>query len=377
MPTGTSASGGGSGDDFYKRSSSSEVDEPGWEDRYIDTYYQVIHPTVPVLPSSKVRLRARLLACNNPSLRYTLLCALNGLVTKRQRDNARSADYRHQVLMGIMQCASGAEPLGAQSRILHFMTLILLYLQTQESMWLGSAINVSYDIGLHHSERPKGLSDDDYHVSRRLFLVLTFLDRLHANLRQTPVQIPESVIRLNYSTDVNSFSGSRVCLDMIKLSSILGHIGNHPHAHIIKELEGVYQSIEAIWDSTPILKALYYMTMLEAEKHNAGSVGTYANELVTLLESPLVASNPLTTYLIPIVAHTLSPAERRDDRLTQHVEAFERVLEARYNGEFEGVRNLLSQVRIKKDDYKPVSPSSSPHWGLERLAAVAHQAAGL
>lgn len=371
-----------------KRSySSSEVDEPGWDDRCIDNYYQVIHPTLPILPSSKVRLRARLLACSNTNLRYTVLCAVNGLV-KKKNDNESQNDYQYyktQVLRGMTQ--EDTTHMSNQSRILYLMSLILLFLQTSDSIWLGGAINLAYEMGLHNQQQQQQLltnnnsADDDSAVARRLFLILVNLDRLNATLKQVPVQIPESVIRLSPEKDMACFGGSKIGIHVVRLCIILGHAATQD---VTKELSDAYQAIETLWDTMPILKALYYLVLVHVDRLGAlsstpdesiRSIISNSASLSVLLESPLISVSPLVGYFVPpLVTSLLDVASViKDDNLRtkfwSQLDNLDGLLERKFP-DFKALRHDISQARIVERVDSSVSPKSK----LEGLAAIAHAA---
>ncbi|KAA8915843.1 hypothetical protein TRICI_002016 [Trichomonascus ciferrii] len=369
-----------------KRSySSSEVDEPGWDDRCIDNYYQVVHPALPILPSSKVRLRARLLACSNPTLRYTLLCAVCGLVKK----NEGGGDYyRQQVLQGVVH--ADTRTMASQSRILYLMSLALLFLQTGDAMWLGAAINFAYEMGLHShthsSSSGSGSGDDDGAVGRRLFLVLVMLDRLNATLKRVPVQIPEDAVRLDGPNteagagaggdDAAAFGGAKIGVHAVRLCMILGHAGA---GEVAGELAGAHAAIEPLWDTMPVLKALYYLVLVRRDRRRVLEDGEGVSGLLNntgalgvLLESPLISVSPLVGYFVPPLVTTLldvagvvGPDERA--RLWSQLDTLDGLIERKFP-EFGPLRHDISQARLAD------SSGASPKSKLEGLAAIAHAA---
>lgn len=377
-----------------KRSySSSEVDEPGWDDRCIDNYYQVVHPALPILPSSKVRLRARLLACSNTTLRYTLLCAVCGLVKK----NEGGGDYyRQQVLQGVVQADTRA--MSTQSRILYLMSLALLFLQTGDAMWLGAAINFAYEMGLHTAAAAAATAsgDDDGAVARRLFLVLVMLDRLNATLKRVPVQIPEHVIRLgagagadddddaagavNGGSNANAgFGGAKIGIHVVRLCIILGHAATRD---VAAELGRAHAAIEPLWDTMPVLKALYYLVLVHCDRRRvlenrnkeqeASSLLNNSAALGVLLESPLISVSPLVGYFVPPLVTSLldvAPSVGKDERARfwNQLDTLDGLIERKFP-EFGPLRHDISQARLAD------SSGASPKSKLEGLAAIAHAA---
>ncbi|CAN6664484.1 hypothetical protein TRVA0_036S00254 [Trichomonascus vanleenenianus] len=382
----------------YKRSfSTSKLDEPGWDDRCIDNYYQVVHPALPILPSSRVRLRARLLACSNSVLRRTMLCGVCGLVSQKDSVTSRN-EYKSHVLQGILQI-SGSEhvnTLNTQSKILYLISLILLFLQSGESLWLGSAINLAYDMNLHKTRTKQASADveDDANLSRRLFLILVILDRLNAAVKQVPIQIPDHVVHLNQETDAMCF-GSRVGPEVVRLCMILGHGSSTANTNtsakkLFSELESAYSTIETMWDTTPILKALYYLVLVHFDKFSivrspqdkTQALANLLNDssaLAMLLESPLICVSPLIGYFIPPLVNILidvvqylpeSSSSNKDAELMRHqfwkqLDFLDSLIDRKFK-EFAPLRHDISETRS--------SFSSSPRSRLEGLAAVAHVA---
>lgn len=376
----TGSSGGphspGAGAGTKRSYSSSEVDEPGWDDRCIDNYYQVVHPALPILPSSKVRLRARLLACSNTTLRYTLLSAVCGLVKK----NEGGGDYyKQQVLQGVVQADTRA--MSNQSRILYLMSLTLLFLQTGDSMWLGAAINFAYEMGLHNVGKNSASGDDDGAVARRLFLVLVMLDRLNATLKRVPVQIPEHVIRLAADEDESAscFGGAKIGIHVVRLCIILGHACTRD---VTAELATAHAAIEPLWDTMPVLKALYYLVLVhcdrrrvmegnEKEKDVSSLLGNSA-ALGVLLESPLISVSPLVGYFVPPLVTSLldvagSVGKDERARFWSQLDTLDGLIERKFP-EFAPLRHDVSQARIAE------TSGASPKSKLEGLAAIAHAA---
>ena len=390
------------------------ADESGWDDRIIDCYYQVIHPVLPILPSSKLRLRQRLLSCSNPILRYTLLCGVCGLVKKdtwSQKPVATGTastpstpliEYKVQLLQGILQISSqeNVSILDPQSKILYLMSMILLFLQTDDSMWLGAAINLAFEMRLHDqsnkSKSDEAHSDlmfpDSRASKRRLFLILVILDRLNATVKSVPIQIPESVIQLNYTTDSQCFTGRGV--ELVRLSIILGHASKYcEHFHSINtlrdQLDQAFQKIEPIWDTNPILKALYYLVMAhfdqlalsEGKNINNNNNSIDASALIVLLESPLISISPLISYMVPPLVNILLWS-RRDEKIDKQLESLGSLIERKFP-EFEYLRMTIAKARSatagNAANYspRPIRPVTSPQSRLEGLAHIAHVQAGL
>lgn len=417
-----------------------------WNEATIDTYYQIIHPTLPILPTSKIQLKNWLASFESKDLAGALLDALTGLTLKLSQ-NVIPSQQAFQLKSALLKSSpgnsnnnkstSGASPspedevllktvASHQNNLLQFIwtisskyggmmaenlrfndkccfmvLLIFLFLYTDDSMWLASAISLGYSLELHHTYTNKNISEID---CRRLFLVLVILDCVNSfsncnssrqGLINFPTFIPESVIHFDQVRDAtvfnlsssssnknnqerNSSSSTSGGVYIIKLCMVYKHAnsarnklssfnfassstttfsevadGNNTGnkttkedslksclqllKSLLKELDLVKMEIEGIWDTTPILKALYYSVLVsvlstefslyqaprneeEEEKEDLLSSPSPAsssvtefynrslkfintlNELITLMASPLISASPLVAYLYKLVA---------------------------------------------------------------------------
>lgn len=309
-----------------------------WQDRQIDSYYQIIHPTLPILPSSKIKLRAFLAACPNPDLQAALLSGLNGLAIKMASPGLSSSvtTNKSELLHAISQISEScggliSDELPRGSRSLYLVCLIFMYLYTDESMWLSSAISIAYSMNLHSDSAPTSPNptinsrseEDSWSASRRLFLVLVILDSMTGAVKNIPPFIPESMIQFDEDRDAMCF-GSRSGVEILKLCMVLRHVcrvKHQPSLHIIPslyaELDSVKTEIEGIWDTIPILKALYHSVLATicslqfspestVADHNliySACVKMISNlsDLNTLMVSPLISVSPLMGYFYQLV----------------------------------------------------------------------------
>lgn len=311
---------------------------PNWKDRQIDSYYQIIHSTLPILPSSKVKLKAFLADCPNQNLRNALLSGLNGLAIKTPSPGTSWSSHKTDLLHAVttVSLSSGgyvSQDLPLESRLVYLVCLIFLFLYTDEPLWLSSAISIAYSMNLHYNTMTQNhispRAKDSASSSRRVFLVLVILDTMNAAVRSTPPYIPEAMIQFTEDLDAMCF-GSPSGVEILKLCMGLRHVCRvqslsqqqpsplHATAaatavQLDTELDAVKAEIEGVWDTVPILKALYHAVLvnicglqfntLDQDIIYASSVKMVLNlnELNTLMESPLISVNPLMGYFYHLV----------------------------------------------------------------------------
>lgn len=298
---------------------SSAVQGDVWQDRQVDSYYQIIHPTLPILPSSKVRLKSFLAACPNENLRTAVLVGLNGLGKKMSDPRASMAAYKAQLLQTVSDITTSSgglisAELPLESRSLFLVCHVFLFLYTDESSWLATAVSIAYSMNLHV------ISTDER--SRRLFLVLVVLDSLNSAVKSVPSFIPEDMIHFDDDRDALCF-GSRTGVELLRLCIVLRHVSRAKQQQINNggsslfargfldsldaELAAVKREVEGMWDTVPILKALYHSVLVNlCALHLQSSSETPLSvcktmmsdltELSSLLVSPLISVSPLMGY---------------------------------------------------------------------------------
>jgi hypothetical protein len=318
----------------------SPVSSSAWLDLpAIDTYYQLVHPTLPVLPPSRVQLRARLEASPEVPMRHAVLNAVSLLVDQRP-------DYTEQMVSVLSALVPSTTTSSNTSSVLSLTTLILLYLRSRTAACLGAAVSLAYDMQLHvtpTSDSP--LSMD----CRRLFLILVLLDRFNNSVRRhMPMLIPDEYVRLNPEVDAACFFGSRAQVEMVRLCM----------ARSIGELDGIGRSIEGLWDTAPMLKAVYFFARINLNRSSHPSPSD-ASSLSFLLDSPLVSVSPLVRYFVPVLADRLCISG--DPEITRVVQFMNQLIARKYP-EFE---YLLDGLK------KTIGGSH----GLDGLADAAHRMA--
>lgn len=396
-----------------------------WNDHAINSYYQVIHPTLPILPHSKTKLKSWLLACPDPSLASALLSGLVGISKLSCLDSVNNSNcrpstsssssspppqssssssssspvsvYKNTVLNAVLNAISNPNTSAASQnsyKTVFLVLLIFLFLFTDDSIWLGSAVSTAYSMNLHNSflysqatntntnytsftksGKPISTNEDCTSQSRRLFLVLVILDCLNNASTHQPALLPEHLIHFDEPSDISAFAGSRAGVDIVKLCLIFRNAekvklcenlstctrqqNTLPHGPsnsdnslhtLLTELEDAKLEIESLWDSTPILKAMYYSvetSVLAVDFHlssqyvlsspdiiqkytinnqcftNASHMLETLQELSTLLVSPLISTSALVSHFYRLIAdnlcnlaNILEPPQHDDQRFS-------------------------------------------------------------
>lgn len=296
-----------------------------WQDRQIDSYYQTIHPTLPLLPSSKVKLRNFLAACPHRDLCEALLTGVNGFTLKMNNPGASllvtklKNDLLHAVSQVTEECGGlMIEELPFEAETVYIVCLVLLFLFTDETLWLSSALSMAYSMNLHVNRtlfgHPTKEAKDLAADHRRLFLVLVTLDSMNSAVKVTPSFISESLIQCQEDLDSECF-GSRSGVEILKLCMVLRQV-NQPVTldSLFKELEIVKQVIEGSWDTIPILKALYHFVLANIflrqcksptnsneRAHVCEQILENLKELKTLMGSPLISVCPFMSFFYGLI----------------------------------------------------------------------------
>jgi hypothetical protein len=175
-----------------------------------NSYYTIIHQTFPLLSFPKARLSSRL-ASYPVTLREALYEALHAAICSFP---AATPLHEHQNTRKAIQIWSTVQFETAASRslatnLVYLQILLLLSIEAanrvpgtargqtgvSQSVWLGSAIGLAYELKLH--EYKPSLSDDpdsDERLGRRIWWSLVNMDRWHAASMSTPLLIPDSAV---------------------------------------------------------------------------------------------------------------------------------------------------------------------------------------
>jgi hypothetical protein len=259
-----------------------------FQHRKIDSYYQIIHPTLPILPSSKIKLKQFLVAFSDEKFQ-NLSEALLDVIDLKSGNTLALLEAMNVVIQSFQ---GSLDAMTLDEKVLYLTSLIFLFLSTNEIMWLSNAVSIAYSMGLHNPALP---SDH-----RRLFWVLFVLDTLNATVKNMPFFIHAAV-----DPAASAESGGGVNLDLLKLCIVLRHNDNTGAnaSHLLTELHAVRAGLEATWDTTPVLKALYHFAVVSIATARKVVIPSLT-ELSSLLVSPLLSVSPLMPYFYQMLVDT-------------------------------------------------------------------------
>ncbi|KAK9479649.1 hypothetical protein V1514DRAFT_327793 [Lipomyces japonicus] len=249
-----------------------------WDEDVVDIYFTEIHPILPILDHSRAKLRARLVATTAP-VRNALLNALYGLVRFRSLDVQKSV----QCLAEVQR--ESYDKLSSSSLILIIQTMLLLALETSNhgtvsleygvrsmSYWIGAAVGLTRSLRHmpHGNDNSNDDNDSNLKLSRRLFVVLTVLDRWYSAATMSPMMTPDHAIQL--TSEDRILLGSPAAWAFVRLALVLGHVIescwlfdeamsvarlDYLGSVLRGELDRVRESIEELWHQNPILEITY------------------------------------------------------------------------------------------------------------------------
>jgi len=222
------------------------LQDPNYNDRMSESneaifegYYGIIHPTYPILPTTRAKMLSRLVGCP-ATLREAFYEALHAAVRSYPSSNVHNADPPSPRKASQLVALSELEPVPTQSysaKIIYLQTMLLLAAEAEthppsaagqegrsRSVWLGGAVGVSYSMKLHlHKPFDKLTENDpdtDEKLGRRLWWSLVIMDRWHASSTASPSLIPDSSVVV-YPED-QALLGDDL-YQLARLSIILGH----------------------------------------------------------------------------------------------------------------------------------------------------------
>ena len=179
----------------------------------LNRYYELIHPTFPLLPEAKPNLRSRL-AEAPASMRDAFLEALYSTVQSSPASRARgvsTSNARRASDLIISAQFESSTTRSHRDNLIYLQTLILMGLEADNhgpgssgpprAAWLGAAVGLVYNMKLHSNRLPReklqtGDPDSDEKLGRRAWWVLVVLDRWHAISTSSPLFIPDSSVAL-------------------------------------------------------------------------------------------------------------------------------------------------------------------------------------
>lgn len=288
-------------------------------------------------------------------LRGAVLAGVNALAWP-SIGSGGSSDGRAVLLGAVARVAQSSgglvsEELDAETRLLYMVCLLLLYLGTGEAMWLSGAVSIAYSLEMHlatsaststtaagQPQSQREQEEEDEGVAQlRLFLVLVVLDTLNSASKSSPPFIPTSLINFSSVQDGVWFGPQGTGgAEIVKLCIVLRHVCQATTAQatavstetaaepLYRELDAVRAEVEGIWDTVPVLKALYHAVLVSicnlqltstppsavkpprAEHHNrlysvCFQMVSTLNDLATLMVSPLISVSPLMGYFYGVV----------------------------------------------------------------------------
>ncbi|KAK8046542.1 hypothetical protein PG996_014606 [Apiospora saccharicola] len=213
--------------------SSREVDEGTY-----NGYLEVIHPSLPLLSTSKDRLEAQLAQCPS-TLRDAFVEALHGAMQTFPSFTGpyASGDMVNATRM-ITEWEVDVSKRPYVANLVHLQTLILIAIATDnygpgslngehggaaKASILGRAVGLAYSMRLHVSQVDQGQDldpDSDENVAVRAWWTLISLDRWNAISTASPLLIPnDSVVILPGLGSLLGDNGYH----LVRLSNILGH----------------------------------------------------------------------------------------------------------------------------------------------------------
>ncbi|KAA8909954.1 hypothetical protein FN846DRAFT_775751 [Sphaerosporella brunnea] len=322
----------------------SEVKTFEWDEDSIDQYYSLIHPTFPLLPHSKPRLRQRLAAASI-TVREALLEALYAAVRSNPsyppKAGAPKANPRRACELCVASQFESQDPRASvASSLLYLQTLILMALEADNhgpvtmrgmsggpprAAWVGSAVGLAYSLKLHHNRGERfaqGDPDSDERLGRRAWWVLVVLDRWHAISTSSPLFIPDSnVVLLPEDQTMIGLTP----FHLVRLSCILGHLAEvfttadeivsaaslNPYiCRLLRgELERFRESVEVVWGSLTLLHVAYYHVKLLTLRHNSSSEPRQLLEpalrMATMLDHSSMPITPLNHHFAALALITL------------------------------------------------------------------------
>jgi hypothetical protein len=175
-------------------------------------YHRFIAPVYPILSHNTTRLRSRLDGCP-PILREALYESLNAAVRSfpspnsahSEQQNCRRATQLTQAFM--TEIGSSSRSLAVNLVYLQAMFFLAIEAENRtagpargqvgpsQSVWLGSAIGLAYDLKLHlNNQSDRDDLDTDDSLGRKIWWSLVIMDRWRSVSMASPVLIPESAV---------------------------------------------------------------------------------------------------------------------------------------------------------------------------------------
>lgn len=185
------------------------------------SYYNLIHPTFPLLSSSKAHLSSQVANCTS-LLREAFYEALHAAV--RSFPSATTAASQPRSTKKVTQLIAASQMDSVSSRtfttnLVYLQSMLLMVVEASnrgspssessgtalQSVWLGSAVGLAYSMHLHIRKPAEKHSatdiDSEDRLARRVWWSLVIMDRWNAWSTTSPFLIPETSVIL-YPADV-------------------------------------------------------------------------------------------------------------------------------------------------------------------------------
>ncbi|KAI9769092.1 MAG: Glucose-responsive transcription factor [Geoglossum simile] len=389
-----------------------------WDERAVDEmsrYYGIIHPTFPLLPNTKARLRSRLANCPI-TLREAFLEALYAAVRSLPSSAASASPPDFQSTRKAVDLISASQFENVATRtmstnLIFLQSLILMALEADNhgpatmrgqlgpprAVWLGSAVGLSYFLKLHvfrYREKPSdGDPDSDEKLSRRIWWVLVTLDRWHASSTSSPLLIPDtSVVLLPEDHVLLGDAGYQLTrhLAEVFVSAEDAMAPNSPGAPLVGkllngEIDRFRESIDSTIHSLNLVRLSYWHVKLLLKRHTAASepydlLGP-AQRLASILNSPTTPITPLNHHFAALAALTLvelADMPETKEGAWKGIQDLHEALDKRRGflvredgvGWDSAVRDLILKKRQQQQSGGS-GPLSGNHGGLQHLADLA------
>ncbi|KAL7271472.1 Glucose-responsive transcription factor [Rhizina undulata] len=314
-----------------------------WDEEAIDQYYDLIHPTFPLLSNSKDRLRQRL-SNSSITIREALLEALYSTVRSNPsstlRPNAPPANTKRACELTVAAQFDNPAVRTMPTNLLYLQIMIFMALEADNhgpatmrgqlglprAAWLGAAVGLAYNLKLHHNRvrerHSSGDPDSDEKLGRRAWWILVILDRWHAISTSSPLFIPDSSVVL---LPEDQLLLGLAPFHIARLSCILGHLAeafatsdeaataasfNPLLSKVLRgELERFRESVDGVWGSLNLLHVAYHHVKLLTLRHNS-STEPYqllepAQRIAAMLDSSQTRITPLNHHFAALALLTL------------------------------------------------------------------------
>ncbi|KAB8345906.1 hypothetical protein FH972_022961 [Carpinus fangiana] len=340
-----------------------------WDESIVDEYYRLIHQTFPLLPHSKMRLRARL-ASSSSSLREAFLLTLELLIRTSPStvlpglpDASKNTKRAAELISASQFAAISTRTLSTD--IIYIQSLILMALASDNfgpatmrgqvgpprAEWLGRAIGMATHLKLNTARSRdrigEGDPDADEKLGRRVWWILFILDRWHSSSTNSLLQLPDNSSALIAEDQIMLGEST---YHLARLSYILGHLStilqgpadlmsrSNVAAPIITltilgEIDRFRESVESQLMGPPNLVHLSYwhvrLLVLRLTSNTAPhELLAPATKMASILNSMHTTITPLNHHFAALAAMTLVELSEFDETRTAAETAIRDIVEA-------------------------------------------------